>query len=161
LAKQLEGETAGTQTGALLGTPGYMAPEQAGGRGREVGPRTDVYQLGATLYELLTGRPPFQGENPAHVVLHVLHPDPVPPSRPHPRLPRDVEPICLKALAKAPPQPSRSVLAMVHALERFQAGEPILGRREGFLRRQWRRLRRHPALAGSLAALALAVALAG
>src|SRR5262245_16779427 len=77
LAKQLEGETAGTQTGALLGTPGYMAPEQAGGRVREVGPWTDVYQLGATLYQLLTGRPPFEGDNPADVVLQVLHEDPI------------------------------------------------------------------------------------
>src|SRR5262245_22778462 len=81
LAKQLEGETAGTQTGALLGTPGYMAPEQAGGRVREVGPWTDVYQLGATLYQLVTGRPPFEGDNAADVVLQVLHEDPIPPSR--------------------------------------------------------------------------------
>src|SRR5206468_1350448 len=100
LAKLLTGETAAakTQTGELLGTPDYMAPEQAGGRARAVGPATDVYALGAILYELLTGRPPFQAESRLDVLMQVLHEEPVAVTRLRPSVPRDLATVTMKCL---------------------------------------------------------------
>jgi hypothetical protein len=161
LAKRLEGEAGQTQSGAIVGTPGYMAPEQARGKTREVGPATDVYALGAILYELLTGRPPFQGEGPIETVLRLLEGEPVPVARLRPECPRDLETICLKCLRKDPQQRYASAAALADDLRRFLHGEPIRARPLGPLERglRWAKRRRVPALllAAVLAALTVGI----
>ncbi len=154
LAKRFEEQGEGrTRSGAIMGTPGYMAPEQALGRSHDIGPAADVYALGAVLYELLTGRPPFQGLALLETLQQVIHGEVTPPSRYQPKLDRDLETICLKALAKEPQQRYSSALALAQDLERYQAGEAILARREGALRRLGRKVRRH--LAATLTAAVL------
>jgi tetratricopeptide (TPR) repeat protein len=158
LAKRLESaddRAAATQSGAILGTPSYMAPEQAAGRSEEVGAAVDVYALGAILYELLTGRPPFRADSPLETLLQVRSEDPVPPSRLHPRLPRDLETLCLKCLEKRPCDryPSAGMVAL--ELRRFLNGEPIQARPASRPERAWRWCRRNPWLAGLTAALVL------
>jgi tetratricopeptide (TPR) repeat protein len=157
LAKRLELEGQ-TKTGDLLGTPSYMAPEQAG-RNRQVGPATDIYALGAILYEMLTGRPPFQGISGMDTVLQVLTVEPVPPRRLVPSVPRDLEIICLKCLEKEPSRRYASAQALADDLRRFLAGEPIQAKAVTRMERTIKWAKRRPAVAGLLATL-LAVTVA-
>jgi serine/threonine protein kinase/tetratricopeptide (TPR) repeat protein len=159
LAKRIESDSRQTETGQIMGTPCYMAPEQARGHTRDVGPAADVYALGALLYEMLTGRPPFKGETPIETVRQVVEDDVVPPSRLVPRIARDLETICLHSLNKEPSRRYASALALAEDLESFLAGRPIKARRTPFWERGLKLARRHP-VASTLLALAL-VATAG
>jgi serine/threonine-protein kinase len=142
-----------TATGVIAGTPSYMAPEQASGRGAEVGPAADVYSLGAILYELLTGRPPFQHDNPLDTLLDVLDSEPVPPRRLNPHVPHGLELICLKCLAKSPDERYASAAALADDLDRFAQGEPLAVKPPHLGQRIVNWTRRQPALALRLAAL--------
>ncbi|MBM3979699.1 MAG: hypothetical protein FJ304_05345 [Planctomycetes bacterium] len=156
LDETLDGGGGGTRTGAVMGTPSYIAPEQASGKTHDVGPLVDVYALGAILYELLTGRPPFRGETPLDTVLQVLHDDPVPPKRLHPLVPRDLETICLKCLSKSAAKRYASAAALADDLRRFINGEPIKARPLSAWGRGVKWARRHPALAVLLATTVVA-----
>ena len=160
LAKQLDDDSGQTRTGQVMGTPSYMAPEQAAGDLSSIGPRTDVYALGAILYELLTGRPPFRGPNVAATLQQVQGQQPTPPTKLAPRTPRDLETICLKCLRKAPAERYGSALQLAQELERFRGGEPILARPEGVFRKAARGLRRRWPLAAGALTLAAALAVA-
>jgi eukaryotic-like serine/threonine-protein kinase len=142
-----------TQSGAILGTPSYMAPEQAGDRAGAVGPWTDVWALGAILYELLTGRPPFRGGTVLETLEQVRTQEPVPPSRLQPKVPRDLETVCLKCLRKEPAQRYASAEALADDLQRFGEGRPVLARPLSRRERCWKWAKRRPAAA----ALALAL----
>jgi tetratricopeptide (TPR) repeat protein len=157
LAKQLDRRTLPTDAGAILGTPNYMAPEQASGRGEEVGPLADVYALGAILYELLTGRPPFLGENPFHTLAQVCTHDPVSPRRLQPTVPRDLEKICLKCLEKEPRKRYASAADLADDLGRFRNGEPVRARLITPVGRAFKWARRHRAAAVAAVASILAV----
>lgn len=160
LAKRLEEESSQTKTGTIMGTPSYMAPEQASGASRDVGPLADVYALGAILYELLTGRPPFVAANPVDTVLQVLHEEPVPPRRLQSKVPPDLEAICLKCLQKEARKRYRTAEELAEDFRRFSAGEPILARPVSNWERFWRWCRRNPrvaSLSGVAASLALAI----
>jgi serine/threonine-protein kinase len=155
LAKRLEENSSQTKSGTLLGTPSYMAPEQARGDTQKVGPGADVYALGAMLYELLTGRPPFQGATVAETVLRVERDEPMPPRRLQPQVPRDLETICLKCLQKEPQRRYASAHALAEDLRRFLADEPIQARPVP----SWERLARWGARNPGVASLAGLVAL--
>jgi serine/threonine protein kinase/WD40 repeat protein len=148
------GEAGATRTGEILGTPSYMAPEQAGGK-RDIGPAADVYALGAILYELLTGRPPFEGESTLEVLEQVRSIEPMPPSRLRLRVPRDLDTIALKCLEKEPRGRYSSALALAEDLRRFLEGKAIQARPLGPLRRLGRWCRRKPVVASLTAAVAL------
>jgi serine/threonine protein kinase len=156
LAKKLDVKGA-TLTQQILGTPSYMAPEQAQGKARELGPATDVYALGAVLYECLTGRPPFHADDVFETLRQVIHDDPVAPRRLRPAVTRDLNTICLKCLEKEPRRRYASAAALADDLRRFLDDLPITARPVGRLERGWRWCRRNRAVACLLAAVAVAV----
>jgi WD40 repeat protein len=157
LARRLDVEGHPTQTGAVLGTPCYMAPEQA--RGQAVGPAADVYALGAILYECLTGRPPFQGASAVETLDLVRRQEPVAPRWLNPRLPRDLETVCLKCLRKEPAQRYASAAALAEDLSRWRAGKPIAAWPVGRVERAALWARRNPAVAALLTAVAASLLL--
>jgi serine/threonine protein kinase/Tfp pilus assembly protein PilF len=150
LAKLLDSKTGQTSTGAPLGTPSYMAPEQALGETSAISPATDTYALGAILYEMLTGRPPFRGETALSTIEQVRTQDPVPPTRLHPKVPRDLETICLKCLQKEPRRRYASAEELAEDLQRFLAGESIRARPTPAWERGIKWAKRRPALAALL-----------
>jgi serine/threonine protein kinase len=155
IAKRM-GAARQTQTGKILGTPAYMSPEQALG-GRQVGPSTDIYALGAILYDTLTGRPPFEADNTLDTMVQTIQCDPVSPRALQPKLPRDLEVVCLKCLEKSPDRRYDTALDLADDLERLLRSEPVRARPIGFAERSWRWARRNPASASFLSVSALAL----
>ncbi len=146
-----------TRSESVMGSPSYMAPEQAMGRGKEAGPAVDLYAVGAIVYELLTGRPPFRGTTPLETLEQVRSAEPVHPSRLVPGMPRDLETICLKCLEKEPGKRYETARALGDDLRRFLDGRPILARRTGGVERAWRWCRRNRPLAGLTGIAATAI----
>jgi tetratricopeptide (TPR) repeat protein len=157
LAKQLDTVQELSRPDAIMGTPSYMAPEQAWGRVKDIGPAADVYALAAILYELLVGRPPFKAENPWATVIQVRTQEPLPPSTLQTDLPRDLETISLMGLRKEPGQRYGTALELADDLERFLAGQPVHARPVPAWERGWKWVRRRPALAAAAGFLILAV----
>ncbi len=157
LAKRIDDEARDvSKSGAVMGTAAYMAPEQAAGKVRDTGPAADVYALGALLYECLTGRPPFEGAQHA-VLVRVMSEEPAPPSRLAPKVPRDLETICLKCLSKGPARRYASAEALADDLRRFLADEPVQARPVGRLERAVKWARRRPAAAALVGVTVLAL----
>ncbi|MBI1917772.1 MAG: protein kinase [Planctomycetes bacterium] len=147
LAKHLETDTHQTREGSILGTPSYMAPEQAEGRNKDIGPPADIYALGAILYDLLASRPPFRGETVMDTLQQVIYAEPVPPTRLQPKLPRDLETICLKCLQKEPKNRYAAAGDLADDLRRFLGGEPIQARATPVWEKAVKWARRRPAAA--------------
>jgi serine/threonine protein kinase/tetratricopeptide (TPR) repeat protein len=157
LAKRLDVDVKQTQSGAILGTPCYMAPEQAAGKVGRVGPATDVYSLGAILYDLLTGRPPFKSSTLLDTLEQVKTVEPVPPARLEPKVPSDLQTICLKCLRKEPEKRYASAKALADDLRRFLNGEPIEARPTPVWERVLKWSRRRPAAAALVVVSILAI----
>jgi tetratricopeptide (TPR) repeat protein/tRNA A-37 threonylcarbamoyl transferase component Bud32 len=161
LAKRLEEDSGQTLSGTIVGTASYMAPEQARGEVHEVGPHSDLYSLGAMLYEFITGKPPFRGRTPMDIVVKVTREDVIPPSRLQPDVPRDLETICIKCLQKEPAKRYANCYELAEDLNRFLIGEPIQARPVGNIERVVRWCRRNPgwaAMWGGIAGLLMLVA---
>jgi serine/threonine-protein kinase len=158
LARRVATDSSLTQSGAIVGTPSYLAPEQTTGQKGTVTTATDVYGLGAVLYALVTGRPPFQAENVLETLVHVREREPRPPRAANRRVDRDLETICLKCLQKEPQRRYESALALAEDLERWLAGEPIHARRISPWRRLGKWIRRRPALAAAVVSLLMGLA---
>ncbi len=161
LAKPITGDSSlMTQSGQVIGTPAYMPPEQAAGDQERVGPRSDVYSLGAVLYHMLSGRAPFSGSM-AEVLGRVCNQEPVALRKLQPKTHRDLETICGKAMAKEPRDRYVSASALADDLDRFRAGEAILAKREGLPRKAWRKVRRHPITTALVLLVIIAIATTG
>jgi eukaryotic-like serine/threonine-protein kinase len=158
MAKLREVDGDETRSRIVCGSPAYMAPEQAEARQSEIAAATDVYGLGAVLYQILTGRPPFAGNSDLETLSRVVGEEPAAPRKLRPGLPRDLETICLKCLAKNPCQRYSSAAALADDLERYLDGRPIQARPVAAWERCWRWARRHPALAALVSALIAGVA---
>ncbi len=162
LAKRMDVEDGETITGQMIGTPSYMAPEQAQGWAREIGQAADIYSLGAILYEMLTGRPPIKGETQAETIKLVLEEDPVSPSHLRPNVSFDLETICLKCIARDPRKRYADALGLAEDLDRFLGDKPILARRTPLWERAIKLAQRHPVFSAVLAmAVVLSAAAAG
>jgi serine/threonine protein kinase/formylglycine-generating enzyme required for sulfatase activity len=157
LARQTDSDSGQTQAGTVMGTPSYMAPEQASGLSHEAGPAADIYALGAILYDCLAGRPPFEGKTVVETLDKVRTQEPAPPSRWQAGLPADLETICLKCLRKEPEQRYASAAELADDLVRYQQGEPVLARPVGRLERAIKWAKRNPVVTGAAAAVVLAM----
>ncbi|MGI9518591.1 MAG: protein kinase domain-containing protein [Pirellulaceae bacterium] len=158
LAKLLDSEHQITQTGDVMGTPGYMAPEQASGVVRNIGPSVDIYGLGAILYDLVTGHPPFSSPDPVQTMMMVLTDPPIPPRVLQPRLPADLETIILKCLEKKKAHRYQTAAELADDLQRFTSGQPISARPTPFYRKAAMWVSRHPVLSTALVLMALLIA---
>jgi tetratricopeptide (TPR) repeat protein len=155
LAKAVESDSKLTHSGATIGTPQYMPPEQADGRLRDIDEKSDVYSLGATLYEMLTFTPPFEGDTVIRIIHKVLQEDPVPPRKKNSIVDRDLETICLKCLEKDPKRRDGSAEALASDIERYQKGEPIEARPAGLLYRAVKTAKRHRAVVATATVLSV------
>lgn len=160
LAKQMSGQSQLTVSGAIVGTPSYMPPEQASGRADQVGPHSDIYSLGAILYELLTGRPPFRAATPFETIRQVLQNEPVSPRLINSSVPKDLETICLKCLQKEPSRRYASAAELAEELQCYLDGRPIKARPVSTAERVWRWCRRNPWLASAIATAAVFLVMA-
>jgi len=158
LAKLLSSESGQTHTGDVMGSPSYMAPEQARGATEQIGPACDIYALGAILYELLTGRPPILGQDTIETLLLVLHEEPIPPRRLAPKIPHDLETICLKCLSKSPRSRYDSAAELAKDLDCFLTNRPILARPASAVEVLVKWARRRPAVAALIAVTIAATA---
>lgn len=156
VAKSLHDHSNMTQTGEIVGTASYMAPEQVKASSTTIGPAADIYAMGAILYELITGRPPFKAESPTETLLQVLHHEPIAPRRIQPGLSLDIETICLKCLDKNPAQRYKTADQLAEDLNNFTNGQPIQARPIGPIRRTIKWTRRRPATAALLGLSTLA-----